>query len=237
VTGRVYIPAVGPGPAFPEPSEMRLTCDGLVALGGDLRPSTLVEAYRKGLFPWEDIDPVPWFSPDPRCVLEPSAFRASRSLLKLARSGRYRVTADACFESVMRACAGAARPGQRGTWIGERMVGAYSALHRIGVGHSVEVWEGDRLVGGLYGLAIGRAFFGESMFSAAPSASKLALMRLSERLDAWGFHFIDCQQETPHLLALGATTLPRRSYLRLLERALDGPDAWNPKKRRPIRLG
>jgi len=215
---------------------MQLTIDGLVALGGDLTPSTLIEAYSKGVFPWEDIDPVPWFSPDPRCVLVPGDFRASRSLRKLGRSGRHKITADRCFEDIMRQCAMVARPGQRGTWIGERMISAYTALHRIGIGHSVEVWREDRLVGGLYGLAIGRAFFGESMFSTEPSASKLALGALAAHLDAWGFDFIDCQQRTPHLQSLGATTLPRASYLRRLERAVSARDAWNPSGERWLRL-
>lgn len=237
MTGRLLTPATGPGPVFPEPSQMRLTCDGLVALGGDLKPSTLIEAYSKGVFPWEDIDPVPWFSPDPRAILEPTALHASRSLRKLARSDRFRVTADACFESVMRGCATAPRPGQTGTWIGERMISAYGALHRIGVGHSVEVWEGSRLVGGLYGLALGRAFFGESMFSLVPGASKLALLRLAAHLAERGFHFIDCQQQTPHLERMGAVAIPRASYLRRLDAALSEPDGWTNRTCRPQRLG
>lgn len=235
MTTRLVIPAVGPGPAFPAPRDMRTTCDGLVALGGDLSPNTLIEAYSKGLFPWEDIDPVPWFSPDPRCILFPRDFHAQRSLRKLARTGRYRITADACFASVMRGCATAPRPGQRGTWIGERMIDAFYALHRRGVGHSIEVWRDDELVGGLYGLALGRAFFGESMFSLAPSASKLAMWGLCRQLDAWGFHFIDCQERTPHLERLGAVTLSRAAYLSRLERALRDPDAWGGRNR-PLRL-
>lgn len=215
---------------FPPLPQIRTTSDGLAALGGDLRPTTIIEAYSKGLFPWEDIDPVPWFSPDPRCILRPSAFHASRSLRKLDRQGRYRVTADLRFCDVMRGCATTLRPGQRGTWIGERMIDAYTALHRCKVAHSIEVWEGDELVGGLYGLAIGSAFFGESMFSARPDASKLALFRLCRRLESWGFAFVDCQQETSHLRSLGATSLPRTRYLDLLLEARSEPCRWNPDK-------
>jgi leucyl/phenylalanyl-tRNA--protein transferase len=213
---------------FPDPRLLEPTADGLVALGGDLSPTTLVEAYSKGIFPWEGETPIPWFSPDPRCVLEPGAFQVSRSLRKLDRSGRLRVTADVRFHEVMRGCASIHRPGQRGTWISERMIEAYTTLHELGIGHSIEVWEGEHLVGGLYGLALGRAFFGESMFSAAPSASKLALLRLCRTLDRWGFAFVDCQQQTPHLRSLGASTLPRSRYLEWLDRALEHDHAWNP---------
>ncbi|TVQ92411.1 MAG: leucyl/phenylalanyl-tRNA--protein transferase [Deltaproteobacteria bacterium] len=226
----VHLPTSRPdsAPAFPPARQIAVTRDGLAALGGDLGPATLVEAYRKGLFPWEDIDPVPWFSPDPRCLLEPRDFHASRSLRKLRRQQRYRVTIDLRFPEVMRGCAGARRPGQRGTWIGERMIAAYSALHEQGIAHSVEVWHGEQLAGGLYGLALGRAFFGESMFSDRPNASKLALWALCRQLDDWGFHFVDCQQQTPHLSRLGARSVCRSDYLDRLERALDHALGWNP---------
>jgi leucyl/phenylalanyl-tRNA---protein transferase len=220
--------APGRAEAFPPARAIHPTADGLVALGGDLSPQTLLEAYRKGIFPWEGDDPVPWFSPDPRCILRPGDFHRSRSMRKLDRRGAFRVTADLRFREVMRSCASIHRPGQRGTWISDRMVEAYDTLYAMGIGHSVEVWEGDRIVGGLYGLAIGRAFFGESMFSQASNASKFALMRLCRTLDRWGFHFVDCQQHTPHLESLGAVTVPRLDYLDLLDEALAAPDQWNP---------
>ncbi|MFK7928972.1 MAG: leucyl/phenylalanyl-tRNA--protein transferase [Myxococcota bacterium] len=217
-----------PGRLFPPARSIVPSADGLVALGGPLTPDALLEAYSKGIFPWEGDEPVPWFSPDPRCILRPQNFKASRSLRKLDRHGRYRVTADQCFRRVMQGCASIHRPGQRGTWISDRMIDAYEALHQQGIGHSVEVWEGDALVGGIYGLSMGRAFFGESMFSAVPSASKLAMRHLCATLQDWGFDFIDCQQHTPHLESLGAETLTRMAYLDLLDDALESPDRWNP---------
>lgn len=211
---------------FPPARAIEPWVDGLVALGGDLEPATLLEAYRKGIFPWEGSPPVPWFSPDPRMILEPTQFRTTRSLEKRARNSGLTVTFDTAFESVMRACAYTPRPDQGGTWITPWMVDAYGALHRQGVGHSVEVWDADELVGGLYGLALGRAFFGESMFHHQRDASKLALRALCQRLTAAGHHFVDCQQDTPHLRSLGAVTVSRSAYLDRLERALAHPDAW-----------
>ena len=154
----------GRTPMFPTAQAIRPDEQGLVALGGDLRPETLVEAYRKGIFPWEGSQPIPWFSPDPRAVLVPRAFRAHRSLQKRARQGRYRVTLDTDFEGVLHGCATAGGRGEFGTWINGAIPRAYRLLHEHGVVHSVETWDGETLVGGLYGLAIGRAFFGESMF-------------------------------------------------------------------------
>jgi leucyl/phenylalanyl-tRNA--protein transferase len=231
MTSRLITPRAGPGPAFPDPCQMQATCDGLIALGGDLSPRTLIEAYQKGLFPWEDIDPVPWFSPDPRCILEPKNVHVSRSLRRVIRSERYRVTFDRCFGSVMRSCADTPRSGQNGTWIGERMIQAFTALHRVGVAHSVEVWSGDTLAGGLYGLALGGAFFGESMFARETDASKVGLCALASHLDAWGFHFIDCQKSTAHLVSLGAIDISRADYLQRLEQALSADVAWHPGRR------
>lgn len=213
---------------FPPPRSITPSADGLVALGGDLSPETLLEAYRKGNFPWEAEAPIPWFSPDPRCILIPERFHASRSLRKLDRKGRFRITADLRFREVMLGCARIRRNGQRGTWISDEMVDSYEVLHHMGVAHSVEVWEGHHLVGGLYGLAMGAAWFGESMFSATPNASKLGLMHLCARLSRWGFRFVDCQQRTDHLESLGAETVPRLRYLDLLDDALSVPDRWNP---------
>lgn len=201
--------------------------DGLVGVGGDLAPETLIEAYRKGIFPWDGRFPYPWYSPDPRCVLVPSQFVTSHSLRKLVRQGRYEVRFDTAFRAVMEAAARTPRKGQAGSWISRRMVDAYERLHLRGVAHSLEVGDDEcTLVGGLYGLAMGRIFFGESMFAHVRDASKLALHVLCRRLDNAGFHLVDCQQDTPHLRSLGAVTLPRAEFLARLARALDAPDAW-----------
>ena len=217
----------GRRPMFPPAERIRPGIGGLVGLGGDLHPDTLIEAYRKGVFPWEGRQPIPWFSPDPRMVLRPGAFRASRSLRKLDRQGRLTVKTDTCFAEVMRRCAAVPRPGQDGTWITENMIRSYTTLHERGIGHSVEVFEGGELVGGLYGLAMGAIFFGESMFHARRDASKLALYHLCQRLEAWGHELIDCQQETAHLASLGARPIPRAQFMRQLAAALAREDvAW-----------
>ncbi len=217
----------GQRPAFPEAGEMQPDEIGLVALGGELTPDVVVEAYGKGLFPWEGNPPIPWFSPDPRMILMPRAFRATKSLSKLARQGKLTVTLDRDFPAVIAACAHTVRPGEPGTWITPNLVQTYTQLHRDGVAHSVEVWEADELVGGLYGLAMGRAFFGESMFHTRRDASKLALYTLCQRLHSAGYHFVDCQQVTPHLQRLGAVPIPRLRYLRLLDEALAHPNRWS----------
>ena len=216
-------------PAFPRP----LTPDrfGLVALGGELTEATLLEAYSKGIFPWSGDAPIPWYSPDPRLILRPGEVHESRSLAKVARRGRLEVRYDQDFEGVMRACAAVPRRGQGGTWIGDNMITAYARLFGRGVAHSVEVYAGERLVGGLYGLSIGAAFFGESMFTTVPDASKLALVRLCRDLDARGFALVDCQQDTPHLRTMGAQTMSRARYLDLLGRAIEQPGlrgSWAP---------
>ncbi len=211
---------------FPDAWQVVPTVSGLVALGGDLRSETLLEAYRKGIFPWEAGPPIPWFSPDPRAILVPRAFKVRRTLAKRLRQGRYRVSLDRDFGGVMRGCAEVIRRGQPGTWIDAEVVAAYSTLHARGVAHSVEVWEGDDLVGGVYGLAMGRAFFGESMFALQPDASKVGLCTLCRHLADARYHFIDCQQDTPHMRSLGAVTVARLRYLRLLEVALSWPDRW-----------
>lgn len=211
---------------FPPADQISPAEDGLVALGGDLTPDTLVEAYRKGIFPWDGRWPVPWYSPDPRLILEPGAFHTSKSLLKLAKQGRLEVRYDTAFADVMRACAGKKRRGQRGTWIRGGIFDGYGALHHAGVAHSVETWEDGELVGGLYGLSMGSAFFGESMFANRPDASKLALMDLCARLTAAGGTLVDCQQDTPHLRSLGAFNVPRAEYMSRLDAALAVPDVW-----------
>ena len=211
---------------FPSIDRLRPGANGLIGLGGDLHPDTLVEAYSKGIFPWDGRQPIPWYSPDPRMVLQPADFKSSRSLRKLARQGRLTVTEDTAFAEVMRQCAATPRPGQGGSWITPRMVRSYTALHYRGIAHSVEVWEDGALVGGLYGLAMGGLFFGESMFFTRRDASKLALMHLCQRLTVWGFELIDCQQETPHLKSLGARPISRAAFYARLQRALAQPDRW-----------
>jgi leucyl/phenylalanyl-tRNA--protein transferase len=211
------------------PDDLRPDETGLVGWGADLSEATLLEAYGRGLFPWSGEPPIPWYSPNPRLILDPGAFRASRSLKKLARRRRHRVTMDTAFREVMTACSHTPRPGQDGTWISASMIDAYEGLHRRHVAHSVEVWEDQELVGGLYGLTLGAAFFGESMFSVRPNSSKLALMTLCEQLARRGFHFVDCQQDTDHLKSLGAHTVSRTEYERLLREALVEPahhESW-----------
>ncbi|MCB9679959.1 MAG: leucyl/phenylalanyl-tRNA--protein transferase [Alphaproteobacteria bacterium] len=211
---------------FPPVERIRPGRDGLVALGGDLHPDTLLEAYRKGVFPWDGRDPIPWYSPDPRLILRPGAFHAGHTVRRLAARGRLAIAYDTAFVDVMVACATVPRPGQGGTWITTSLVEAYARLHRQGVAHSVEVRDGERLVGGLYGLSIGSAFFGESMFARVPDASKLALYDLSRRLHAAGGTVIDCQQDTPHLRSLGAHAVRRADYLAQLATAVDDPPIW-----------
>lgn len=211
---------------FPPADALEPDEDGLVAVGGDLSVETLLEAYRKGIFPWDGADPVPWFSPDPRLVLAPSAFVAHRSLHKRARTSGFEIRLDTAFSTVISRCAATPRPRQRGTWIARSVQVAYTRLNALGVAHSVEAWQGDSLVGGLYGLAMGRAFFGESMFAAAPDASKIALWRLCRALTAAGYHFVDCQQDTPHLRSLGGHLVTRAEYMEALGAALLCTEGW-----------
>ena len=195
--------------------------NGLLAAGGDLRPERLIQAYRHGCFPWfQDGQPILWWSPDPRTVLQPDKLHISRSLAKVLRQGRYRVTFDQAFVDVIRACA-APRSYAAETWITSPMQDAYEELHRRGIAHSVEVWRDNELVGGLYGLAMGQLFFGESMFSRADNASKVGFVTLVEHLKDWGFVLIDCQMPTEHLLSLGAQTIPRSEFAGYLSDHLD----------------
>ncbi|SFU40239.1 leucyl/phenylalanyl-tRNA--protein transferase [Halomonas korlensis] len=195
--------------------------DGLLAAGGDLSPEWLLAAYRRGIFPWYgDEQPILWWSPDPRMVLFPKELRIRRSLAKRARNGGFRVSADRAFSRVVAACA-APRPGQPGTWITEEMRHAYERLHTLGAAHSVEVWQDNRLVGGLYGIAMGPVFFGESMFSHRPDASKIALMHLVDAMRNGGGKLIDCQMHTAHLASLGARDIARAEFIGYLEKWLD----------------
>ena len=197
---------------------------GLLAVGGDLRPERLLLAYSLGIFPWySDGLPILWYSPDPRLVLETGSLVVSRSLQKSLRRGRFRITLDTAFERVMRACAEVPRPGQHGTWITRDMLRAYGRLHQLGYAHSVEAWQEEELVGGLYGVSLGGGFFGESMFARASDASKVAFVTLVRQLARWGIDLIDCQVHTEHLARFGAVEWPRAEFLRRLAEALQKP--------------
>jgi leucyl/phenylalanyl-tRNA--protein transferase len=208
------IPLLGPGDAFPPVERALRRPNGLLAAGADLSPARLLDAYSRGIFPWYGPgEPVLWWSPDPRMVLEPGAIRVRRSLQKVLRNRPHAVRFDTAFRSVMEACA-APRDSQAGTWIVPEMIEAYCRLHELGWAHSVETWVDGELAGGLYGVAMGRMFFGESMFSRTRDASKLALVHLARTLQADGFGLIDCQMSTAHLASLGAREIPRREFTR-----------------------
>lgn len=193
--------------------------DGLLAAGGDLAPERLLWAYRHGIFPWYDEgQPLLWWSPNPRCLFARGDFHASRRLLRWMRSSSIEVRTNSAFGEVIRACAGPRRYEQ-GTWITPDMIAAYETLHDQGWAHSIEIWDGDELCGGLYGLIIGKAFFGESMYSARENASKVALMFLDSLLDSGDFELIDCQVISQHLMSLGARILPRNEFVTALESA------------------
>ncbi len=207
---------------FPPPELARE--DGLLAVGGDLSPERLVLAYESGIFPWTSEDgPLLWWSPAPRFVLLPEELHVGRTLRKLARHPPYRLSLDEAFVEVIAQCAATPRPGQRGTWIRPDIQAAYAELHGLGITHSVEAWEGDALVGGLYGVALGSVFCGESMFAHRPNASKLAFVALVEQLRAWGFTMIDCQMHTHHLERFGAREIEREEFLARLDEALGHP--------------
>ncbi len=208
--------------AFPPPEAADRS--GLLAVGGTLTPRRLVAAYHRGIFPWyAPGQPVLWHSPDPRFVLPAGKLHLPRSLRRTLRRGAFVVRADSAFGRVLQACAETPRPGQDGTWITPEMRTAYAALHRLGIAHSVEAWQGADLVGGLYGVALGSVFFGESMFSHAPDASKVAFVTLAGALFAAGCRLIDCQVETEHLARFGAEPWPRRRFLAELADAVEGP--------------
>jgi len=202
--------------------------DGLLAIGGDLSSVRLLNAYESGIFPWYGPgQPILWWSPDPRLVLLPESLHISRSLRKTLRKRVFRVTLDEAFEAVIGNCSGP-RENAGGTWITPEMTTAYLELHRQGYAHSVECWQDNRLVGGLYGVSIGRLFFGESMFAHASDASKVALVNLAMQLSHWGFPLIDCQVHTPHLESLGAIPLPRKEFTRILRAACALPAPPSP---------
>ena len=200
--------------AFPPLEQALIEPNGLLCAGGDLSAQRLLLAYRQGIFPWYSVgEPILWWSPDPRMVLVPSEFKISRSLQRTLRAGTYQIQLDSNFPAVMRFCAQTPRNGQVGTWITAEIQEAYGKLHKLGFAHSVETWMNGKLVGGLYGLAIGKMFYGESMFSHATDASKLALAHLTRFLTEQGFGLIDCQMNTPHLASLGAREIPRSEFI------------------------
>jgi leucyl/phenylalanyl-tRNA--protein transferase len=209
--------------AFRFPPAEQASREGLLAVGGDLQPGRLLEAYRCGIFPWyNEGQPILWWSPDPRAVLLPQALKISHSLRRTLRSGKFRVTIDTRFDDVIRACAGPRRGhADGGTWITNAMRDAYTELHRLGYAHSFETWDDNELVGGLYGVALGGVFFGESMFSHASDASKVALVHSVRQLQRWGYRLIDCQLPSPHLARMGAQAIARKDYLALLRAALN----------------
>jgi leucyl/phenylalanyl-tRNA--protein transferase len=200
---------------FPPPEFALREPNGLLCAGGDLTSQRIVRAYINGIFPWYSPgEPILWWSPDPRMVLFPGEFRISRSLRRTLRKGGYRVRLDTCFEAVIEACAETPRPEQTGTWITPEMQAAYVRLHALGYAHSVETWIDERLAGGLYGIAIGKMFYGESMFARITDASKIAFAHLVRFLDERGFGLIDCQMRTAHLASLGAREIPRDDFIR-----------------------
>jgi leucyl/phenylalanyl-tRNA--protein transferase len=214
---------------FPDPAVALREPDGLLAAGGDLGIERLLDAYRRGIFPWYSAgQPILWWSPDPRTVLTPAALHVSRSLRRTLAKRVYRCSVDRAFAAVIHACA-APRADDNGTWLSADMIQAYVALHRAGHAHSVEAWVGEELAGGLYGVAIGRAFFGESMFAHRADASKVALVHLANCLRQWDYRLIDCQVDSPHLRSLGATQMPRHEFIAQLEEwcpQAPRADAW-----------
>jgi leucyl/phenylalanyl-tRNA---protein transferase len=204
--------------------------DGLLAVGGDLRPERLLLAYGSGIFPWySEGEPLLWWSPDPRMVMFPDSFHCARSLRRVVNKGVFEVTLNRAFPEVIEACSGTPRPGQDGTWITSEMEAAYVGLHEAGYAMSIECWAEGKLAGGLYGIALGGCFFGESMFSHQANASKVAMHALIVSAKAWGIPFIDCQVANPHLASLGAQEIGRREFMKHLDAGLRvrlAPEAW-----------
>lgn len=223
------IPWINNDAPFPPLETALREPNGLLAAGGDLSPQRLIEAYKHGIFPWFNPgEPILWWSPDPRMVLFPGELKVSRSLRKTLKKQTYDIRADTAFRQVMEACA-APRDGHSGTWITPAMISAYTELHRQGLAHSVETWMEGKLVGGLYGIGLGRMFYGESMFSLATDASKIAFVHLARQLERWSFGMIDCQMKTAHLASLGAREIPRAEFSQKLSELVNFPGingAW-----------
>lgn len=218
------------------PSPRLASAEGLLAVGGDLSAGRLILAYKMGIFPWYSRgEPILWWSPDPRLVLFPEDFHVSRSLKRLVKKQAFQITFDEAFDQVIAGC-GAGRPGSEGTWIVPQMAEAYKQLHRIGIAHSVEAWQDGMLAGGLYGVSLGGCFFGESMFSRAPNASKVALEALIRFIRKQGFDLVDCQVKSGHLMRLGAKEMPRSTFLEMLEKSMEKPNLagrWRPESDPP----
>lgn len=228
MTGRVVIPRLGDAPdsPFPPTSQALEEPNGLLAAGGDLSSRRLLAAYRRGIFPWYSAgSPILWWSPSPRCVIVPERVYLSRRTRRRYNSGRYRLSVDTAFPEVVRACA-LPRPGEDGTWITPDMEQAYNDLHGLGHAHSLEVWLDGELAGGIYGLAIGAVFFGESMFSKRTDCSKIALVALCRLMEHLGMHLLDCQVVNPHLDRMGAEEWPRERFESELRRCLREPDRF-----------
>lgn len=209
-------------PGFPDPELANE--DGLLATGGNLSIEWLLTAYGLGIFPWYDEhNPILWWSPNPRLLLQPQDFKLSKSLKRIIKKKEFEIRFDYCFEEVIQECSKAPRGEDDGTWLTPEMIQAYIQLHEFGAAHSLEVYEQNKLVGGLYGVSLGKAFFGESMFFKKRDASKVALYYLCQELSNWGFHFIDAQVETSHLISLGAKNMARNDFIVKLEKALEKP--------------
>ena len=225
---------LSPEPVFPDPRQAGV--EGLVAVGGDLTPARLVEAYRQGVFPWYDLgSPILWWCPDPRLILEPERLHVPRRLERILRQELFTLSLDLDFEGVINSCASVHLHREQGTWILPEMINAYCRLHKLGYAHSLEVWRSGELVGGIYGVALKKAFFGESMFHRVDNASKVALVSLMRLLSNRGFHFLDCQQTTRHLLQFGAREVSRNTFLTRLDQALQ--DSRGEPHLRPGYLG
>jgi leucyl/phenylalanyl-tRNA--protein transferase len=230
----VWLNPSDPTDAFPDVENALTEPDGLLAAGGDLGAERLLAAYSRGIFPWyDDGQPILWWSPDPRCVLKPEDLHVSRRLRQQLRNSTAELRFNHAFHEVIRACAGE-RKSQQGTWITSDMIGAYERLHADGWAHSIEVWQDDELAGGLYGLCIGKVFFGESMYSASANASKMALLGLTKHMQAFDLQLIDCQVVSPHLITLGACVMPRREFTQLIDKACRPPARHENWPRGPI---
>lgn len=223
---RPHLLADDPELPFPAVELAMRQPNGLLAIGGDLSPTRLLNAYRAGIFPWySDDQPILWWAPDPRVVFRTDRIRLSSRFRRSLRKSTWVIRADTAFAEVIKACASSPRPEQDGTWITGEMEAAYISLHRSGHAHSVEVFDGLDLVGGIYGIAIGRMFFGESMFSGKSGGSKIALAALAHGLSIWGWPLIDAQMESPHVMSLGAERLPRQEFVAQVEKLTSGPDS------------
>jgi leucyl/phenylalanyl-tRNA--protein transferase len=236
-SGRVvWLTAADAPETFPPVDDALREPDGLLAAGGDLSTARILAAYRQGIFPWyDDGQPLLWWSPDPRCVFRPGDLHISRRLRRELRRSSCELRINTAFGDVIRACAGPRRHGQ-GTWITNDMRGAFERLHAEGWSHSIEVWEGDKLVGGLYGLVIGRVLFGESMFSRQSNASKMALLLVDRLLASGTLGILDCQVQSGHLLSLGAVTIPRAEFVERIKELCDPPDPFAGWPSTPLRV-